>query len=404
MSDASTATLSPELPASDGPGANAAAATTQQRSASPRRAVPGVGLSRAARKELRQALRDAGCFDRERVHAWVFFITMASLGLLTSAAIVFAPVLAETTPALSWLGALGPWRYLLAPVAAFFLTVAAMLGHEGGHMALSDSAFENRLFASLAFAWLAGMSAGYWMHKHNGLHHPHPNDPDLDPDVKILPMAASAETHASSPKALQWFQRNLQWWAFWLVATQLHLAMRRTGTRHLYRQIKAGKYEAVFRLDAMGLVFHIATWLVLPALVVGLGPTLGAYMLIWSFVGLYLTIIFAPAHMGLPLVDKTGAKALDGWELQLQTTRNIRLPGWLAWAYCGLDHQIEHHLFPRISHRKLGKAAEITRTWANEHGLPYRDVGFLEGIADVSRYLSRSWAEPRTDYFLDELV
>jgi linoleoyl-CoA desaturase len=61
---------------------------------------------------------------------------------------------------------------------------------------------------------------------------------------------------------------------------------------------------------------------------------------------------------------------------QLLTTCNFSQKGnFLFWSLGGLTNQIEHHLFPHISHVHYKKIAPIVKQTAEEFGLPYRTNG-----------------------------
>ena len=135
------------------------------------------------------------------------------------------------------------------------------------------------------------------------------------------------------------------------------------------------------------LALHVMGWIVIPAL--AFGPwAIALYALIWTFVGLVLSMVFAPAHMGMPVVEDTK----DIWRLQFETTRNLKVPGWLSFFFIGLDYQIEHHLFPKIPHQRLAEASVITRAWAERNGLPYHEIGYWDGLCDVTNFMSDAWS------------
>ena len=53
----------------------------------------------------------------------------------------------------------------------------------------------------------------------------------------------------------------------------------------------------------------------------------------------------------------------------------------LLWYSGGLNHQIEHHLFPHICHVHYKDLAPIVKETAKEFGLPYRDeTSFMGAI------------------------
>jgi linoleoyl-CoA desaturase len=57
---------------------------------------------------------------------------------------------------------------------------------------------------------------------------------------------------------------------------------------------------------------------------------------------------------------------------QLFTTTNFAPKNKIInWYTGGLNHQIEHHIFPNISHIHYGKIAKIVKETARECNLPY---------------------------------
>jgi len=63
----------------------------------------------------------------------------------------------------------------------------------------------------------------------------------------------------------------------------------------------------------------------------------------------------------------------NSWAVhQLQTTANFSPNNrFLTWYLGGLNYQIEHHLFPNISHIHYPAIARIVRETAAEFGHPY---------------------------------
>jgi linoleoyl-CoA desaturase len=59
-------------------------------------------------------------------------------------------------------------------------------------------------------------------------------------------------------------------------------------------------------------------------------------------------------------------------EVQVEATRNVRLPRWLSWYVGGLDHQIEHHLFPRYPHTVYRRLAPSIEQFCRSNQLDYR--------------------------------
>jgi len=335
-------------------------------------------LSPADIRELRDALDRVGAFERHSGIIWFRFAAMLCL----SAALATAALLS-------------PWwlTVVLLPLASLALTIGALYGHEGGHKSLSTNNAENALMLHLAFPVLGGLGAVHWSAKHNVGHHGHPNviggPPQGDPDINLWPMATSTLDYEASGPGQRWFQRNLQGWAFWPLTSLLVFSMRVESFIALRRHLRTRGADRTFWLDVVSLAAHYALWLVIPSFIFGFLATFAFYVAVWLPVGLYLAGIFVGAHFGLPVFDGTG----DPWLLQLRATRNIDLPPALSWTFVGLDHQVEHHLFPRMSHRRMKVASPVFRAWAEKKGVPYQSLRLWPSLVEATRFMERAWNE-----------
>ena len=322
---------------------------------------------------LRGELMAGGIFRHRTGRTWIKLVTL----LLALAA---ALVLVALLPA---------WCALfIVPLAAVPAVTVAMIGHEAAHGSFSASRRHNELVLHLVFPLFGGLGAQYWKHKHNHLHHGHPNELERDPDTNVWPMALSSLEHARSSRFRRWLQRSLQGYLFWPLTLLLAFTMRIDSWRYVAGRLRARGLDRALALDIACLVGHYALWLAGPMLLLGVWPVLLVYAGLWGTSGLLLALVFAPAHIGLPLVAPGGR---GGWEQQLDTTRNLRMPAWLSWFFIGLDHQIEHHLFPRIPHQNLGRASRIVAPWCADLGAPYHRLGYVESIRQVTRHVSHSW-------------
>jgi fatty acid desaturase len=319
---------------------------------------------------LRAELRIAGVFEYSELRGWLKFTTM-----LAGVAACLVGI-AMT----GWIGAL-----LLVPIAAVLSTSIAMFGHEGSHKSFSPSPARNAIMTYLAFPLFGGLSALYWHNKHDRLHHGHPNVESVDPDIKPFPFASSKGDHDKSGPKARWFQRNFQRYLFWPMSTLMSLGMRRSSLLYVMRY--ENKREAKWIVEALCLVVHYSGWLVVPSIIWGPFVGFAVYSAIWAGVGVCLALVFAPAHMGLPIVIEQN----KDWVHQLETTRNLELPKFISFFFIGLDYQVEHHLFPKISHRHLPRAAQITADWCKRHGVVYKSEPYLAALADAARFMSLGW-------------
>jgi linoleoyl-CoA desaturase len=74
---------------------------------------------------------------------------------------------------------------------------------------------------------------------------------------------------------------------------------------------------------------------------------------------------------------------------QLSTTLNFaNNKKVFSWLIGGLNFQVEHHLFPHISHIHYSKIAPIVEKTAHEFNMPYKSQNsFLKALASHGRML-----------------
>ncbi|HEY1815482.1 MAG TPA: acyl-CoA desaturase [Kofleriaceae bacterium] len=321
---------------------------------------------------LRAELREAGVFETRELRSWakVLFLAAALAGCMVG---------------LVHSSRLGAPLWILA--AAVCCTALAMLGHEGSHRSFSKSPARNALLVYLAFPLFTGLGGLYWRDKHDRRHHAHPNVEGLDPDIKPFPFSSSRGDHEACTPGERWFQRVFQRWLFWPMTTLMAIGMRRSSVLFLARH--ARKRDRSWWIEVVCMTTHYVGWLVIPSIIWGPLATIVVYLAIWGVVSMYLALIFAPAHMGLPIVGTPNHE----WQHQLATTRDLQLPRVISFFFIGLDYQVEHHLFPRISHWNLPLAARITRDWCERHGLTHHRAPYLSALASAEQFMRDAWSK-----------
>jgi fatty acid desaturase len=317
---------------------------------------------------LRAELRIAGVFEFREARSWM------ELALLTTALVGCLVGIYM----LGWVG------LVLLPVASVVATSIAMFGHEGSHKSFSASPTRNTLITYITFPLFSGLSALYWHNKHDRLHHGHPNVEGVDPDIRPFPFSSSKGDHEQCGPKTRWFQRHFQAWAFWPMATLMSLGMRRSSIVYL---AKYEKKDAKWFFDVLCVTAHFVGWMVIPSLIWGPLIGIGLYSLLWAGSGVCLALIFAPAHMGLPIVTEQN----HDWIHQLETTRNLELPKFVSFFFIGLDYQVEHHLFPKIAHANLPRAASITAEWCKNHKIVYNSEPYIHALVDAASWMRNSY-------------
>jgi fatty acid desaturase len=326
-------------------------------------------------RELRTELERRGMFEPRAALTSIKLLSISSALAALLVAVILLP---------AWCAV------FLVPLAAVAAVTAAMIGHDAAHGSFSRSKAVNELVLHLVFPLFAGLGALHWKNKHNRLHHGAPNVIDKDVDLELWPMALSSIEYQRSGRFRRWFQRALQGYLFWPLTMALGFTMRAASIRHLVVHLRTHGLDRAWVMDAACLLGHYVLWLVVPSLWFGVLPVVLFYIGLWMVGGVLLALIFAPAHMGMPIVTPAETKAIP-WLHQLETTRNLVLPRWLGWLFIGLDFQVEHHLFPRMPHQFLRRASLVVQSWCARVGAPYHALGYGAAVIDVTRFMRTAW-------------
>lgn len=287
-----------------------------------------------------------------------------------------------------------------APLACSLGLALAGIGfcimHDGNHGAYSRRGWVNRLVGG-ALDMLGG-SSYVWRQKHNVLHHTYTNIDGVDDDIELRPFFRLTEGQGR-----YWFHRfqHLYWvplFAFFttkwiLVDDFVALARGKVGHHPMRRprgldlaQLLAGKLSFVL-------------WaIVVPLQFVPVVPYLVGYVVVSTVLGITMGLVFQLAHAveGVTFMDRVESTPTPWLEHQLATTADFaRGNPVLTWYLGGLNHQVEHHLFARVSHVHYPALAEIVREVCREHGItPHDHPTMLAALRAHLRHLRRLGAAP----------
>ena len=251
--------------------------------------------------------------------------------------------------------------------------------HDANHDAYSDKKWVNLWVGRVLD--LVGGNAMMWKIQHNVLHHTFTNVDGLDEDIDMHPIM-----RFSPLKPRHWWHRfqHIYSWVFyammtifWMIAKDW-LQLRRYHKKDLIKPTgtTVGKLSLEMGITKTAYFTYV---LVLPILFSGAHwlQVVAGWCVMQMVAGFLLAVIFQPAHV---LEDHDYTPAVKGAKLdvdplthQLRTTSNFGTGSKVFTFLCGgLNHQIEHHLFPQISHVHLPNIAPIVKKTAEEFGIPYR--------------------------------
>jgi linoleoyl-CoA desaturase len=110
---------------------------------------------------------------------------------------------------------------------------------------------------------------------------------------------------------------------------------------------------------------------------VGWLPTLIGFAVVSAACGLSISIVFQLAHVveatAFPQPDELSHRIEEEWAIhQVNTTANFATKNRiLSWCLGGLNYQVEHHLFPKISHVHYPKINQLVKETCIEHNVHY---------------------------------
>ncbi|MEX0617212.1 MAG: acyl-CoA desaturase [Candidatus Woykebacteria bacterium] len=270
------------------------------------------------------------------------------------------------------------WLQLLnAAFLAFAFAQIGFLGHDAGHKQIFAGSSWNYLFGLLPNL-LLGLSRGWWVDTHNE-HHSNPNDLARDPHTR-LPIFAFSEDQALSKQGLPRLLIRYQALYFFPI-----LLLEGIGTKAASIQYLLGNKGKSRLLEALLMALHLVIYVVLVLYALGPGQAVAFIVVHQALFGLYLGLVFAPNHKGMPLLD--GDSQLGFLRSQVRTSRDIMAHPITDFWYGGLNYQIEHHLFPWMPRNKLREAQVIVRAFCEERSIPYYETSAARSLKEIYQYL-----------------
>lgn len=217
-----------------------------------------------------------------------------------------------------------------------------------------------------------GLSTFVWNIKHVRVHHAYTNIEGHDDDIA---QGSILRMNSQQPKKPWHKYQHLYAIGLYMLLSISWIIkdfVRIFGTKMvMHKKIKMDRKEIL--LFFSGKALCILLFLVIPLLVSHTWQhALIGFFLMHFVLGLTLSLVFQGAHV----TEETTfpePPTMDEWMLhQLATTGNFdRKNKLLSWYVGGLNYQIEHHLFPNISHIHYPHIAGIVKNECEQRGIKY---------------------------------
>jgi linoleoyl-CoA desaturase len=288
--------------------------------------------------------------------------------------------------------------WLAGILAAALGTIQAFVGfnimHDACHEAFSADKRVNYFFGLSMNA--LGSDAFMWRQKHNLVHHTYTNVDGIDDDIAKTPLLRMSE---SQPRYKAHRFQHVYLSFLYAISTIFWVLVK--DFQHYFF---GNGYNV--KTEKMGLADHLIFWstklvyfglyLVLPYFVWGFWPTVVGFVLMHAMLGLVMSFVFQLAHV----VENVEFEHAEGeltiieseWAVhQIATTSDFATRNKVvSWFLGGLNYQVEHHLFPKISHVHYPAIQQIVEKTCADFGVEYRYYPTMgEALASHFRHMKR---------------
>ena len=282
--------------------------------------------------------------------------------------------------------------FLLATLFGLNLAVLGFnIMHEGGHQSFSKYSWLNS-FAGYFLNALGG-NIYFWKVKHNINHHTFTNIEGADSDIDVQPFM---RLHPSQPRnGMHRFQHIYCGFLYgisylaWVFYEDFLKYFKNKIAAHMKPMSLSLKEHFVFWITK---ITYVTMFLVMPIIFLGWLKTLIGFFIVTFVCGLFISIVFQLAHVVEQTEFPMGKKITGDWAVhQVSTTSNFGTSSkFLFWLLGGLNFQIEHHLFPRVSHIHYPMISRFVKETCEEFNVTYHEyASMFDAVVSHLVYLRR---------------
>ncbi|MEP7278121.1 MAG: acyl-CoA desaturase [Bacteroidota bacterium] len=295
--------------------------------------------------------------------------------------------------------------------AVLALSLCAILGfvlasigfnvmHDACHGSYSSKKWLNDLMG-LSLNALGGNSF-IWKFKHNIVHHTYTNVDGVDDDIAKSPLMRQCTTQKWVPAHR--FQHIYVVLVYaissiaWVALMDFNKYFQQKVFTTPMQKMSTKEHIIFWASKVLYGIFYVA----IPVYFVGWGPWALGFVCMHVTMGLTLALVFQLAHV-VEHVEFEAAIGMDHkiieneWAIhQIKTTANFAPKNkFVNWYVGGLNYQVEHHLFPRISHVHYPAISGIVQKTCEDFDLPYHSFSTFSGsLASHFRLMKQLGRKP----------
>jgi len=272
--------------------------------------------------------------------------------------------------------------------------------HDGNHGSYTNKSWLTRTMGT-TMDFIMGGSSFVWIYQHCVGHHVHTNVVGYDPDIRTAPGTEDIrrihegqlwhQKYSNQHKIIGYLYFVLAWkWYFqdFVVFWEKKIDKIAVGYESLLE-------TTIFYLGK--LIFPLYTIIIPIYFGVSIPRVIGTLLLWLAAEGYWLAYFFEVNHLTEKAVIVTPETLKDDWAVQQIVGSTNFAPDSVFWNSLsgGLSHQIEHHLFPTVSHIYYPEIAPIVRQACKEFNVPYMAYSsFWSAINGHFKHLKNMGKEP----------
>jgi NADPH-dependent stearoyl-CoA 9-desaturase len=251
--------------------------------------------------------------------------------------------------------------------------------------------FDDPWFHSERFRVDAPIEEPGWRHAHNVLHHSYTNIIGKDPDARFGLSRLNESLEHEPHHRLQLLEVAFNWLNMAMnlnaqVVGLVDVYFRDAGDEDVldnrtWKTVAQSHWRYV-RRAAPYVMKNFVLW---PALAGPFFPkVLLGNLMAEAARNVFTAVAIYCGHVGDALADfprgKRAQNKADWYLMQIAATSDFQTHHLLSVLIGALDHQIEHHLFPKLPHSRLRELAPELRAICERYGVPYRTGPWSEVI------------------------